>query len=308
MLGETTATRAQRHLAQNLLLERELARIARGFSEAGVELAVLKGVPLTRRLYGGLDQRFSVDNDLLVRKADAVRGVATLKSLGYDSVPGRTLGDDLATTFQHPMRRQGAGDTTLRAELHWHAFPTHLFEVPEADLWHHMVPFELDGQVVSVFDEAMTLLHLVSHHVQHRCLEAKVLRDVGGAWQRWQPHVEGQLVALARRYGLASATVYSLTAAHQAGLCAAGPGFSSLRAALLRLFMPAAADGREPSYRAMLGSIMLAAPRMIPVALRHELFPPLPILARIYSQEPSRWLYARYPLRLLRPLKALFRR
>jgi hypothetical protein len=300
------ATPAQRRLVQNLLLESELLTIAQSFAGAGLELIVLKGVPLTRRLYGGLEQRFSVDNDLLVRKQHAARAVALLEDIGYVSHPGRTLLGDLSSTFQHPMRRQTAGDVTLRAELHWHAFPPHLFDVPEDDLWQRTEPFVVRGQTLWVFDEVMTLLHLASHHVQHRCVEAKVLRDVGAAWQRFHCRVDKrELATLAARYGLAAALEFGIAGARRAGLCSAESALDSSRARLLGALMPTASEGAIPSYWAILGSLLLASPSRISHAFAYELFPPLPVMARVYETEPTPWLVARYPLRLLRPLTAL---
>jgi hypothetical protein len=301
---EVGRLRALRNTAQNALLERELCAIAQSFAEAGIALLVLKGVPLTRRLYGGLERRYSVDNDLLVRRVDAERAQAVLAELGYASSSNRSLADDLASNFQHPMRRNEADGTVLRAELHWHAFPPELFAVPETELWAHAVPYPLRAQSILVFDEVMTLLHLASHHVQHRCAEAKVLDDVGAAWQRFGAGTDtAELAALATRYGLCGALAFSLNAAYRAGSCSSPPPISSPRAALLARVMPEARHGAEPGYAAIVGSLLLASPRQISAALLRELFPPPPVLARVYGVPQSPWLYLRYPLRLLRPAR-----
>lgn len=295
---------SQRNTAQNLLLERELCEIARAFAREGLPLLVLKGVPLTRRLYGGLEQRYSVDNDLLVQRADVQRAAALLAALGYVAAPGRTLAADLASTFQHPMRRGIAHGAVLRAELHWQAFPPELFAVPEHELWQHAVPFFLGGQRLLVFDEPMTLLHLASHHVQHRCAEAKVLDDVGAAWRSYGSTVDTQeLLRLAVRFGLTGALAFSLDAANRAGSCDAPSPVKSRRAALLARWLPPASHGVEPSYSSVFGSLLLASPAKISGALLRELFPPLEILARVYGVEPSPRLFLRYPLRLLRPAR-----
>jgi hypothetical protein len=301
---ELAASQAQQWTALNRLMERELSAIARAFEQAGIQLAVLKGVPLTRRLYGGLHGRFSIDNDLMVRRADVEPAVRVLGNLGYTASDARRLTDDLSSTFQHPMRRYAAG-ALLRAELHWHAFPPHLFRVREELLWSHMTSMVVDGQSVYVFDEVMTLLHLASHYVQHRCSENKVLRDVGAAWQRWEAQIDQrELKELAARCGLDGALAYAIDAANQAGLCAAPAPLACRRARWVARVMPKELEDGDPSYRAMLGSLLLATPTKFPGALLHELFPPLPVLARIYGVPASRRLYLRYPLRLLRPLAA----
>jgi hypothetical protein len=290
-------------------MERELSAVARAFEQAGIQLAVLKGVPLTRRLHGGLAGRFSIDNDLMVRRADVEPAAHVLETLGYVPSDARSLTEDLSSTFQHPMRRQSAG-AVLRAELHWHAFPAHLFQVPERLLWSHMTSMVVDGQRVYVFDKTMTLLHLASHYVQHRCSEHKVLRDVGAAWQRWRSEIDQrELSELAARCGLDGALAYAIDTAHQAGLCGAPAPLRCRRARWVGRLMPKQeTTNGDPSYRAMLGSLLLARPSKLPGALLHELFPPLPVLARIYGVPASRMLYLRYPLRLLRPLAAVLPR
>jgi hypothetical protein len=305
---ELAASQAQQWTALNRLMERELATIAEAFEQAGIQLAVLKGVLLTRRLHGGLEGRFSIDNDLMVRRADVESAARVLGALGYAPSDARRLTDDLSSTFQHPMRRNAAG-AVLRAELHWHAFPPHLFHVPEQLLWSHMTATVVDGQSVCVFDRTMTLLHLASHYVQHRCSENKVLRDVGAAWQHWEAQIDRrELNELAARCGLDGALAYAIDAAHRAGLCAAPAPLQCRRARWLGRLMPAKTQDGEPGYTAMLGSLLLASPSKLPGALLYELFPPLPILARIYGAPASRFLYLRYPLRLLRPLAALLAR
>lgn len=293
---------SQRNTAQNLLLERELCQIASCFQRAGVELLVLKGVPLTRRLHGDLGKRYSVDNDLLVRRADVPRAEQLLAGLGYEASPGRKLAADLASTFQHPMRRGLPDGALVRAELHWHAFPPELFAVPEDELWHHASAYRLGEQQVLVFDPLLTLLHLASHHVQHRCAEAKVLDDVGAAWRRYGSEVDiDELARLAARLGLTGALAFSLDAAYRAGSCDAPSPITSRRARLLGRWLPPATHAADPSYASILGSLLLASPQKISGALLRELFPPPAILARVYGVEPSPSLIFRYPLRLLRP-------
>ncbi|HVY27474.1 MAG TPA: nucleotidyltransferase family protein [Polyangiaceae bacterium] len=295
---------SQRNTAQNLLLERELCQIAGSFQRAGVPLLVLKGVPLTRRLHGDLGKRYSVDNDLLVRRADVPRAERLLTELGYAASPGRQLAVDLASTFQHPMRRGLADGALLRAELHWQAFPPELFAVPEEELWRHATQYFSGEQELLVFDPLMTLLHLASHHVQHRCAEAKVLDDVGAAWRRYAAEVDTrELARLAARFGLTGALAFSLDAAYRAGSCDAPSPITSRRAQLLGRWLPPATHAAEPSYGSILGSLLLASPRKISGALLRELFPPPAILARVYGVDPSPSLLFRYPLRLLRPAK-----
>ena len=76
--------------ARNLLLADELDRLVRALHQGGVDVVVLKGVPLTQRLFGRLDARPMLDNDLLVRRTDAQQARDVLTGMGYAARPHRT--------------------------------------------------------------------------------------------------------------------------------------------------------------------------------------------------------------------------
>jgi putative nucleotidyltransferase-like protein len=82
------------HAAHNLTLVSELFHIADALEERGIDLIVLKGLPLSKRLFGRIDRRPLADNDLLVHVADVPRARKTLRELGYRNAypivrPGR---------------------------------------------------------------------------------------------------------------------------------------------------------------------------------------------------------------------------
>lgn len=292
-----------RVLAHNLLLRRELELVNEAFQQQKIEWVVLKGLPLAQRVYGSLSQRFCVDNDILVRRRDVERAATTLHALGYAAAAGRQLADDLGSTFQHPMRRVTPAQLTVRLELHWNAFPPHLFNVAESLLWSHLEECRLDRLTVRAFDPALCLVHLASHFVQHRCAEPRVLRDFGLALSCWHTAVSGPgLENLAKTTGTRSAVAFAMLAAHELELTPVAPLFGDPRArAVLRLMSAQALhETGAPGYSRMALSLLLSAPRRWPGALVYELFPPLPTLARITARPASAWLYSRYLPRLAR--------
>lgn len=297
-----------RVLASNLLLRAELDRVAFAFERAGIAWLVLKGLPLAERVYGSIGQRFSVDNDLLVRLADVPRAIFVLEEAGYSSSPGRNPLDDLAATFQHPMRRTLPSGLVARLEVHWNAFPPHLYEVSEDVLWSHSETFFLGPTRLRVFDAELTLLHLASHFVQHRCAELRILSDVGRALTTWQSKLDRQaLDALSRRTGTRAALVFAWQAARRLGLTAVHPWLEDKRAEFVLRLLPAErlSNTESPSYLQMAASLLLADAKRIPVALKHELFPHPSVLARIYETPVPKHPYALYLRRFTRPLSSL---
>lgn len=298
-------------LAHNLLLRSELEQVGHLFAREQIEWLVLKGLPLAQRVYGSLADRFCVDNDILVRRRDVERAAAALEKLGYQAASGRTLADDLASTFQHPMRRQAQSKLTVRLELHWNAFPPHLFAVPESVLWAHVEDCSLDSTRVRAFDPELCLVHLASHFVQHRCAEPRVLRDFGLALSCWRNSIDRtQLESLCIETGTRAAVAFAMRAAWKLDLTQVIPLFADPRAnAILDLLGPSAlTEVGSPGYTRMALSVLLTAPQRWIPALAYELFPPLPLLARATGRTKNSSLYLNYAPRLARALgKGLLR-
>lgn len=292
-------------LASNLLLQAELGRVSALFRDHQIEWVVLKGLPLARRVYGSISRRFSVDNDILVRRSDVSRAFSLLTKIGYQSAPGRSLDADLATTFQHPMRVEFQSGLRVRLELHWNAFPPHLYPVPEELLWAHLESSSVNDLELRVFDAELTLLHLASHFVQHRCSESRILEDVGRALTIWEGRLNRVVLKrLAGETGTASAFALVSRAAWALGLTAARPWVSDGRAELVfrLLSREGLGDCGQPSYWRMGLSLLLAAPGHLPGALKHELFPHESVLSRIYGRPVPKRPYALHLRRLARLL------
>lgn len=299
-----------RVVTHNLVLLSELERVARVFARHGIDWVVLKGLPLASRVYGSIADRLSVDNDILVRGADVVRAMAALTEAGYTSAPGRALDADRASTFQHPMRRTIEAGITARLELHWNAFPPHLFAASEELLWSHVEPYSLGMLELHVFDPTLTLVHLASHFVQHRCAEPRILEDVGRAVTRWHSQLDArELQRVALDAGAHAALALVLRATWQLGMTSAPPAVRSARAnVILNLLRADRLPAAHTSYLRIALSLALADPRRWADALRTELLPHPAVLARIFEVEavPAR-PHALYLRRLLRPLQRLLR-
>lgn len=295
-------------VAHNLLLRSELERISAAFRRENLAWLVLKGLPLAITVYGGLSERYCVDNDILVRRTDVATATRLLRTLGYESAARRTLRDDLAANFQHPMRRESVGGLVMRVEVHWNAFPPHLYDVPEALLWRRTETCSLGTCEVATFGPEMTLVHLASHFVQHRCAEPRILTDLGKAASVWRDTVDTVLLEqLAATTGTRAALAFGLGAAWRLGLTSVPPLLDDVLATRLLDFVGATALRRAstPSYTQMAWSLLLAAPGRRLHALWRELVPPASVLVRAgWATEEGSSGRVRYVRRMLRPLVA----
>jgi len=94
-----------------------LAEIDGAFDREGVEYLVLKGLPLSERLEGGVGRRFTWDLDLLVRERDIPRATVALGRVGF-SPPRLARGLlPLARRVAHAVEfRRNDG---ISVDLHW---------------------------------------------------------------------------------------------------------------------------------------------------------------------------------------------
>lgn len=270
-------------------------------------MVVLKGIPLTRRLFGRLDARSMVDNDVMVRRGDAVRAHQTLLGLGYEDPPFRKLEPQLRVDFQHAMVRRLPSGATTHAELHWNAVSPRLYPVPEEILWSHVEPFDHRGAPVKVFDKPLTVVHLAAHFAQHRFSELRILRDLARAWTLWGASIDAaELESLAHRTGLVHALDFGLSSAHALGMLeSAPPELGSKRAARLRAWLPAERLAETPPTRGYWRDLLmlsLADPPNVVRWLLPLLFPPIDNMAAILDRPVSPSLYLRYLTRPFRPL------
>ncbi len=107
-------TKQQQHTAQLLTA---LAEVTHAFQAAGIEVLVLKGLPLASRWYGGVGARFTWDLDLLVREAELPRAVDLLGGLGFVPPAGTTPFLGVARRVAHALECRRADGLSL--DLHW---------------------------------------------------------------------------------------------------------------------------------------------------------------------------------------------
>jgi hypothetical protein len=109
----------QQHAAQqqrNLRLLALLDEVQRALTGAGVEVLVLKGLPLAQRSWGGMDRRFSFDLDLFVRRDRFVAATRLLKRLGFSGPDWVPWPERIALRLSHALELTR---DDLSLDLHW---------------------------------------------------------------------------------------------------------------------------------------------------------------------------------------------
>jgi hypothetical protein len=145
-------------------IELQLEELLRVFAEQQLDILVLKGPPLVRRLYRDPALRPIGDLDLLTRPGNLQRACRALISLGYRAIPGYDSPRDFHALRGYTLiyRR---GDEPL-VELHWR--PVSLASYQRAfspsDLWRRSIHTEIGSKRARLLDPEDELRYLCVHY------------------------------------------------------------------------------------------------------------------------------------------------
>ena len=299
----------ERIVLGDLLLEAELCRVTAAIDSRGIGSAVLKGVPLARRLSGGVAGRgLLADNDVLVRRRDASRAADAVGEIGYRPVGRYSLDALLPTAQALPMVRQSAGGVPVWLDLHWAPFPPRLYPIDEDLIWAHLEPFSVGGTSINIPDRTLTLIQLASHYAQHGLAVPGILSDLAQAWNCWHDKIDlEELRQLAQVTDLVHALDYGLGVAHRRRLLAVDrPVLGSVRAARLARVLP---EGRPaaigPDYLGVGLAATLAGPQRLSRWFVRAAVPQPSVLAAKVDKSVTPRLAVDYVRRLSRAARQL---
>ena len=134
--------------------------VMRVFAGAGIPCLILKGSPLSERLYDDALIRPVGDVDILVSPGEAQRAFEALRGEGFREIVSKP--DHFHRSFQRPGHRE-----TL--ELH-HDLSDGRFSFPIPDIFARRGSVRLSGQEVAVMHPCDELLYLTAHHAHHYLL------------------------------------------------------------------------------------------------------------------------------------------
>jgi len=194
-----------RHMMRrNLLQYGEAVRLTAKLAEAGIPVALLKGVVVAELAYGGQDVKATVDNDLLVAPRNVPAALAILERAGYRVIDLPSDGrrpvaalTDLVYECQliHPV--SGA-----IVDLHWRLHPyRQVLGEPDVAAEARMVTVE-GKQLPALTGETM-MLYLAIHGARHSWSRLKWLADFNALLSGMDDGEVAALRTLARRGGVA---------------------------------------------------------------------------------------------------------
>jgi hypothetical protein len=174
---DTLKKAARRVAARNAFFESECAKLLKGFSSAGVESILLKGLSYMEDIYGNTSARTMSDIDLLIRPDDLMKAVDYLHADGYSdyliqSFKGNR--DDFAkltdiTGESHFMKKSGA--LTVGVDLHWKmraGYPLNDYlTLDRFPWWEHNGMVVIDGVTARRLSPEMQFIHLALHFAIH---------------------------------------------------------------------------------------------------------------------------------------------
>ncbi|HRR32672.1 MAG TPA: nucleotidyltransferase family protein [Kiritimatiellia bacterium] len=156
--------RALTELQRSTLRQRQIADLAAGFSQAGLDLALLKGAWLAESIYAGPALRSMSDIDVLIRDGQRDASHAVMLKLGYtaskSTLHSRFAYDQL---YRHPQH-------AYAVEMHWAFSSERETDSPDVDMaaiWRHAGPTRLYGHPCFALSPPDQLAHLVHHMLHH---------------------------------------------------------------------------------------------------------------------------------------------
>lgn len=188
--------RGMRHREE---LDRAAIAALTALLSAGIEVMLLKGPALARRLYVEGETRGYCDVDLLVARRDLGRARGVLARLGY-VLGEEVLGIDDVAGIQHSEVWARAGDRggPVLIDLHWR-----LEGCAAADelVWEALVAgrgsVALRGEQAPVLGDEGLALHVALHAAQHGPDDAKAIGDLARAIERWPAELWDRAAQLA---------------------------------------------------------------------------------------------------------------
>jgi len=178
-IASAIRSRAEKNALKALRFSAELARIARGFAERGVEALAYKGPLLAQLLYGDPATRQFGDLDFLVRPADVARAKAALRDLGYElqlHLSPRQERAYLRSGYEYVFALGGQRDLL---ELQWRILPK--FYAIESDLeamFQRSVDVTIEGFRLRNPGPEDLMLALCVHAAKHGWAQLGMLRDI----------------------------------------------------------------------------------------------------------------------------------
>lgn len=178
--------------AFNLLLAHTESELLAALASRGIAAIPLKGVSLSRILYGSPAVRSTTDLDLFLPSAQVSAAAEMLEERGYRSTLPRALLSRrafLAYTDEHTAETvyvAEVGGVPLQVELHWKILP-----LPEETIWADLADYAAPGGPVRGLSPALYLLYLCAHLSGHGWRSLHWLADIAAFLDKCADRADG---------------------------------------------------------------------------------------------------------------------
>ena len=157
---------AQRIVASNLILARELVAITQRFADAGLDVLAFKGPAQAVQAYGDLGFRPFSDLDVLVRRGDVNQALRVLETDGYELPASYRFLTDGYEHGYHVACHHPAKGTLV--EVHWHPVSDRFVVRLYAEwYWERAESVEVMGHPIPAMGREDTLLITCAHATKH---------------------------------------------------------------------------------------------------------------------------------------------
>ena len=163
-----------------LLQGATLLELKQVFGDAGIEFLVMKGLPLSQKLYGDIAFRSSRDIDIMVQPKDLMKCHLTLKKQGFvQRAPSIPLTEENNEIFRKRANQIAYHNSQgVQLELHWRLFKKkNTISGDTREVWNHTKSTKILDQDFIMLDDRCLFQYLYIHGARHQYLSLFWLLD-----------------------------------------------------------------------------------------------------------------------------------
>lgn len=183
---------------KNSLIYEELGKVLKIFSNAGLQVIVLKGAVLAEKIYGNLALRPMMDVDLLAKKEDLFSLDEQMKILGYRPSDISVEDLDFSSGYLTTLDYRSLSPNSPSFHVHWHfvnsTIPneSYIKNIKIEDIWRDAEKTKIADVETMVMAPHHLLIHLSEHalRVTHSLSKLSFFCDINEAVNFYQERLD----------------------------------------------------------------------------------------------------------------------
>lgn len=171
-LCEQLIARKHNFTMKYLRFQKAIQLLTDNFNKIGVEMLVLKGIPLNHILFGNQVTRNSRDIDILIKEKDVFRINNCLVKMGFQRVePAFEIAEKQQQLFLQEFDQLVYYSKELRCqvEIHWKLFRNKGFlPLSHSEIWNNTQTVDVNGLKIKTLSNDLLSIYVSLHGAQHR--------------------------------------------------------------------------------------------------------------------------------------------